>query len=380
MSLYRIIFSYSIVRSVWFLCLLSTCSASCADDTEYSDSIPANSSIERLLEEVASSEGLPGGIIAAVSDANGLITLESAGLRKLKNSIEITTSDQIHLGSCTKAMTSTLLAILVQENLISWDTRFIDVFPELADTVHQSYHDVTLHQLVTHRGAIPENAESWWVFPDLEIKERRRALIIEALQVDHHLPKGEFKYSNLGYVIAGSMAERVTGIAWEDLIQERLFQPLKMYTAGFGSPGTTGLVDQPWGHKQVKGIWNPFQADNPEAIGPAGTVHCSVEDWVKFLSLQLPNNNSKILSSNQRDFLIEPIGEYAAGWRVVKRSWADGITLTHSGSNTFWYVTVWVAPEIDRIFTVAMNSADQKSVAIADRIIGELIKWDQSEQ
>jgi CubicO group peptidase (beta-lactamase class C family) len=44
------------------------------------------------------------------------------------------------------------------------------------------------------------------------------------------------------------MAEQLTGKPWEELIQSRLFQPLKMTSVGFGFPGTKDQVDQPWGH------------------------------------------------------------------------------------------------------------------------------------
>src|SRR5947209_5537965 len=62
-------------------------------------------------------------------------------------------------------------------------------------------------------------------------------------------PRGsKFIYSNEGYAIAGAMIERVTGRAWEDLMRERIFEPLGMKSAGFGTPASPGEVDQPWGH------------------------------------------------------------------------------------------------------------------------------------
>lgn len=51
---------------------------------------------------------------------------------------------------------------------------------------------------------------------------------------------GNFVYSNLGYMVAGAMAEKKTGKSWEALMQEKLFKPLGMTSAGFGFPGTRG--------------------------------------------------------------------------------------------------------------------------------------------
>ena len=76
------------------------------------------------------------------------------------------------------------------------------------------------------------------------------------------------------------MAERVTARTWESLMQELLFAPLGIASAGFGPPGVPGELDQPWGHQRDpdSGNWVPSQLDNAAAPGPAGTVHITIED------------------------------------------------------------------------------------------------------
>jgi CubicO group peptidase (beta-lactamase class C family) len=97
------------------------------------------------------------------------------------------------------------------------------------------------------------------------------------------------QYSNLGYVIVGAIVEKVTGMSWEKAIQERIFKPLEMKTAGFGGTGTPGQIDQPWGHKEGGRSVpaNGPSVDNPPILGPAGCVHCSIQDWAKFVTDQL---------------------------------------------------------------------------------------------
>ena len=94
-------------------------------------------------------------------------------------------------------------------------------------------------------------------------------------------------YSNQGYAIVGAMLEKITGLDYETLITEKLFKPLRMDTAGFGPPGTTNTVDQPWGHVQKLFMTIPVQADNPPAIAPAGRVHCSLDDLARFAIFHL---------------------------------------------------------------------------------------------
>jgi CubicO group peptidase (beta-lactamase class C family) len=92
-------------------------------------------------------------------------------------------------------------------------------------------------------------------------------------------PDTHFAYSNFGYMVAGAMLEQVAQRSWEQLLQEHLFKPLRMRTAGFGPP------------KQVAGHNGkpprPPVFDNPPVLGPAGTVHCSLRDWAAFARLHL---------------------------------------------------------------------------------------------
>ena len=338
-----------------------------------------SSKIGAALKEVVHREKIPG-IIAGIASSEGLLSVSSEGVRKIGSREKITNHDLIHLGSCTKAMTSAMLATLVSEGLLKWDTQLIQVLPELKKDVHANYHSITLWQLLTHRSRVPANAENWWKYRNLELKERRIEIIRENLKAAPKVGLGAYNYSNLGYMIAGCMAEKVTGQTWESLMQKRIFSPLDMKTAGFGPPGALGKIMQPWGHRRIEREWKPRQFDNAEALGPAGRVHCSVSDWAKFLSLHLSNSNKDLLSKKLLQKIVTPTGQYAGGWVIVERNWGKGIVLTHNGSNTMWYAVVWVAPKLDRTFIVATNSKDEKSRNICDKLIGELIKIDRDQK
>jgi CubicO group peptidase (beta-lactamase class C family) len=88
-------------------------------------------------------------------------------------------------------------------------------------------------------------------------------------------------------MIAACMAEQITGLSWEVLMKQRLFDPLGMSTAEFGNLNKNKSINQPWGHYKSVWKWWPCEAYYDEAIEPVGRVHCSVADWAKFLSLQL---------------------------------------------------------------------------------------------
>lgn len=283
----------------------------------------------------------------------------------------------MHIGSNTKAMTSTMLATLVADGTFpsGWRTSIAQVFPELRGEIHPSYHSVTLSQLVRMRGGVARDASNWWAHGGPDIVATRYALLRENLRRAPAGRVGAHLYSNLGYMVAGAMAERHTGKSWETLMRERLFRPLGMSTADFGAPGTPGRVDQPWGHRRnFAGVWNPRQVDNAPALGPAGTVHLSIEDWAKFVRLWFPNRSPEILDRRRLNELVTPeAGDYAAGWGVSQRSWAGGIALSHAGSNRYWYAVIWIAPSRERAFIAGANSAENATPAMLDEIIGKLI-------
>ena len=342
------------------------------------DEFPQYEDIHELVTETVSREHIPG-MIAAIIDSSGILQIESSGVRKMRSSEAITHADHFHLGSCGKAMTSVLMAILIADNKLQWETTFIEVFPELKDTILPDYEHITLHQLLTHRAGIESNPpDQLAVHDDPDIRERRYLYMKDILKEPSSINVGDFNYSNLGYLIAGVMAERVIKKSWEELMVEIIFEPLGMNSAGFGPPGTTGLVDQPWGHRKVDNVWQPSQSDNPEEIGPAGTVHCSVEDWVRFLTLFLKRDDTVILERGQIEKLIEPLGDYACGWLVEQRDWSNGPALFHNGSNAMWYVSVWVAPEINRAFIVGTNSFDYHTTEIMEGAMRSLISLDQN--
>ena len=321
-------------------------------------------------------EGKAPGIIAAIISSDGIIDIASAGVRKAGSDVAFTCDDIVHLGSCTKAMTSTMLATLVVDGKLSWDMKLTEAIPELEKIIHPDFQNISLWQLLTHRAGLPKNPIDWSAHTDKKIIERRLAILNDNLVLAASNDIGEFHYSNLGYMIAACMAEKITGMSWEALIRQRLFDPLGMSSAGFGAPNTHNQIDQPWAHSWEYSLfgnnWEPDQTDNPKALGPAGRVHCNIEDWAKFLSLFLIDENP-VIDSKYLNKLITPIGFYAGGWgvaNIIDQPWAKGIVLSHGGSNGIWYCTVMVAPRLNRAFIVATNSRD---FGVTGNLCGEML-------
>jgi len=253
--------------------------------------------LNSLLEPLLKKYELPA-LAGAIVTSKGLAAVGAVGVRKYGTDTPVTVEDQFHLGSDTKAMTATMLATLVEEGKLSWDTSLEQVFPELVPKMNPAYRKVTLEQLMAHRAGFTD--ESWpkgMTFAEVHTipgtpREQRATYVAMVLSEPPDYPPGsKFLYSNRSYAVAGAIAERVANDSWEHLMQKRLFEPLGMSSCGFGAMGTPGRIDQPWQHKLLLTWYRPIEpgpmADNPPAIAPAGTVHCSIIDWGKFVSAHL---------------------------------------------------------------------------------------------
>lgn len=349
--------------------------------------IEHSDSVSQMLETIREKHNLPA--LAAAVVVDGTIVMTSAvGFRKNGGPEKITVDDQFHLGSFTKSMTATVAAMLVEQGKISWTTTIGDAFPEFKSEIHPDYLDVTLEQLLSHRSGAPGDAPAdlWrdaWAATGTAA-EQRLAFIKGILAREPEAKPGtKFIYSNQGYTIAGVMLEKVTDKTWEELLRSMLFEPLGMTTAGFGAPASVGKVDQPWGHTKallsgIEAVPPGPRADNPLAITPAGAVHCSMGDLAKYAAFHMAGerDESKLLKAESFKKLHTVVAgndNYALGWMVLKRSWANGRALMHNGSNTMFYIVVWMAPDKNCAVVVASNIGVDEAFEGCDEVAGKLI-------
>lgn len=341
-------------------------------------SLQPDNTITELAGAVVKENAAPG-VIAAIAKADQPIRIGATGVRKAGDNTAMTTNDLVHLGSCTKAITATMIARMVQRRELSWQTTIADGLPDMRDAIHAGYHAATIEQLLKHKAGVPANGP-WFLKTGKTVSDDRQAIIVQSLSDKPESDPGtKYRYSNLGYMIAGFIAARKRKTSWEELVTSEIFEPLGLATAGFGPPGSEGKVDQPWGHnlRPDDRFW-PVQRDNAPTLGPAGTVHMSIADWATFASTHLSKSDSEFLQAKTLAKLHDPDPDsnYALGWIVVERSAGQGKVLTHSGSNTMWFATIRVLPQSGSIYLAAANAAGKKTAAQIDALIDKMMQLD----
>jgi CubicO group peptidase (beta-lactamase class C family) len=129
------------------------------------------------------------------------------------------------VASLTKLLTATVLLSLVEEGRIALDTPIAD---RLASFAAGDRRAVTLRHLLSHTSGLPALLRLWTDHRDVE--SRRHAFLTAALE---RPPGTSFVYSDVGYLVAGALAEVVGGRPLAELVAERVCVPLGLGDTGF---------------------------------------------------------------------------------------------------------------------------------------------------
>jgi len=366
-------------------------------------------SINDILQPLLSQYQLPS--IAAVVIFNGQVVAQGAvGERKAGDTTPVTINDQYVLGSCTKAMTATIMGMLVQQGKLNWTSTMGDIFPEMKAEMLPKYRDVTILELLSHHAGLPDNSTLIGYYPPGTTVEYWQGLNEPIMQQRYEYTKDylcqpdspavdalpapgtTFKYSNVGYSIAAAVEEKVTGKSWEDLMTNMLFKPLGITDAGFSFSMATGYeVNQPWQHYyysaqelSIPPVYAPDLTGSPPVMYPAGGVHLSVPDWAKFITMQLEaeNGGSTLLTPETAKVLHTPpfdtVNGYALGWLVENDPlWTNGVILAHGGTDGVDLAEVWMSVKSNFAILVTTNiqseSAQMATADITDTLITKFL-------
>ena len=359
--------------------------------------VPKQIDLKEVLAPVVSSNPLPA-LAAIVFDDQKLIASGAIGVRKFGDPTLVTIEDSFHLGSCTKAMTATLAARIVERGEISWATTVKEALS--LQNVDSALENITLLELMSHTAGMPASLKNqppglWKYLYYNNTWQKGAKGRADRLKVAELLfsatpaqAVGSYKYSNAGFMIAGAMLEAATDTEWEDLMRTELFKPLGMKNCGFGPAARPDKVDQPWPHKLGNDkpllvtplIRAPESWDNPRSLGPAGTVSCTISDWAKFGQLHLGDGGDYISTESMSKLheVRNASARSALGWFSYRRSWAGGTALTHTGSNLLNFAIVWISPTKKKGVMVATNIGDGKTrgkiFKILDGVVWQLIQ------
>src|SRR6185369_8003855 len=112
--------------------------------------------MESILEPIRENHKLPA-LAGAIVTSKGIAVIDVAGIRKNGSVFPVTVDDKWHLGSCTKAMTATLIGALVEKGSLTWETTIGETFPELVVNGNSDFFKINLLHLLSHHSGLPRD-------------------------------------------------------------------------------------------------------------------------------------------------------------------------------------------------------------------------------
>lgn len=285
-----------------------------------------------------------------------------AGTESSNSDTAVTKDAAWHIGSNTKALTALLYARLVEDGQAEWGVSVASLFQGEARSIDPAWTNVTIEDLFAHRSGAGQVGPVWLLSRashESPLTEQRLETVRARLAEPPPGEIGAFEYSNLNYIIAGAAIEVITDMSWEDAIREQVFEIKGSDWAdgwGFGAPQSG-----PVGHNKVFGFkvsaGRGSGADNPPALGPAGTAHATIESHLRLLATFI-DEESDLIAESTRQKLLAPWpdedADYAMGWGIGSRD-KLGRVYAHRGSNTMWLSHVELVPQEDTVLIVNTN-------------------------
>lgn len=240
-----------------------------------------STAIEKLVAAAIAEWDVPGAAVVVVT-RDRVVSLNGYGRRELGRDQPVTADTIFPLASCSKAFTTTLMAILADEQKLGWDDPVRKHWPDfhLADPLADA--EVTLRDLLTHRTGVASHDFLWYRSP-LSPEELVRR--VGKLPLERSF-RSAFQYQSIMYTAAGLAAGRAGGLTWHELVERRIFVPLGMTSARTTTP------------ERSKDLATPHRPDREGRLrvipwyvqrqpNAAGSIHASARDLAAWLQFQI---------------------------------------------------------------------------------------------
>jgi CubicO group peptidase (beta-lactamase class C family) len=243
---------------------------------------------------------VPGLAIAVVKDGQ-VVFSKGYGVRELGKPDPVDTRTLFAIGSTTKAMVAASVGMLVDEGKLGWNDAVTQHLPDFQLYDPYVTREVTVRDLLTHRAGLG-NADFLWYGQDTtrqDILHRLRYLKPQTSMRSH------FTYQNIMYTAAGEVVAAAGGVAWEQFLRRRVFEPLKMNDSVALLAETQSRPNVASPHDRVNGAVQVIQNASVDPVAPAGSVWSSVDDMAKWMVFLLEGQPA-LLKDGTREDLFNP--------------------------------------------------------------------------
>ncbi len=323
-----------------------------------------------LAKDALEQSGVPGMSVAVVHGGETVFA-QGFGVREVGTGEQITPDTVFQVASVSKSLSATAVAAAIGESggELSWQTPIHELLPEF------QFKDPTVTELATvgdafsHRTGLFTGAGD-----DLEDLGFDRAVILEKLRLQPLDPfRSSYHYSNFGLTLGAEAVATSRGQAWEDLMDELVFDPLGMASSSARHDDFLAHKDRALLHAFEDGEFVAKYDRDPDPQAPAGGVSSTANDLAKWMLMVLADGEvdgaqaldadalseamtPQIISSTGPDITARP-GHYGFGFNASPQV-SGRMAISHSGAFALGAGTSFqLIPELDLGIVVLTNGA-----------------------
>jgi CubicO group peptidase (beta-lactamase class C family) len=346
---------------------------------------PKAKEIDALAEKARAAWGIPGMAVAVVKDGKILLA-KGYGVREMGKAAPVDENTLFAIASNSKAFTTAMLAMLVDEKKLDWNDRVIQYLPEFQMPDAYVTRELTIRDLVSHRSGLGTfSGDLLWYQTTYNVDEILRR--VRFLKPTNGF-RAAYGYQNLMFIAAGRVLEKITGKSWARNVQERILDPLGMSRTKTSvtqlKPGEN--VATP--HNTLDGKLRVIAYDNVDNAAPAAALNSCAADLSRWMLLQLGRGavGEKRLFSERQSWemrqpaIFMPVSDaamrlnptrhfslYGLGWAIG--DYQGRRVLSHGGGLDGMISRTVLMPEENLGAVILTNSESALPPALANQIL-----------
>lgn len=334
------------------------------------------------IEEQVNQNAIPG-LALALIQGDEIVLARGYGLRDVENNKPVTPDTLFHIGSTHKSMTAMLIATLVDDEIVEWDTPAVEIYPAFALSDPDATQAVTLRHLLSMRSGIPDKAED-----DLDMDDAtpHDVFAVAAKAELLGMPGEAFSYSNISASLAGYLGVMAAGGTPDDLyggyaqlIQERVLDPIGMATATVyaSQAHSNPNMSKSYYVERGKPVLAEIEDDDGDALAPAGSLKASVTEMAWYVITQMNEgvapNGTRVVSADNLTETWEPYLEgYGMGWET--KNYAGTEIIAHEGAYDHFVSVIAFVPEYEVGLIILVNS-EEAGEALIEQAAEQLVAF-----
>lgn len=344
-----------------------------------------DAAIETMLEDWVT----PGVAVAVVQD-DSVVFAQGYGVRRFGEPEPVGPETRFAVASNTKAFTAALLVQQHAEEMLAIDDRVTEHLPDFRMSDPWVSDEIRINDLLTHRSGLPTfGGDHLWIGQNLP----RETVVQRVRWLEPTGPfRASFQYQNLMYLVAGQVAAVVAGMDWDQLVAERILDPLGMTSTTTTLASLEGIDDVAAAHEHVGGELRIVDYDDVSGVAPAAALNSNVLDMARWMRVNLNDgelDGTRILTERavrEMQSIHYPLGVspwaeanlgqrfngYGYGWFISE--YKGRKVVSHSGGLTGMISLQTLLPEEGIGVVVLTNYApDAPTRAITYTIIDALL-------